>query len=285
MRFLVLRENFILLTQQINIFNELMPEVTESRDNLMHFKDKKLASMIVHSFLCFGCVALNFSTELFAMHHLREIPTRFNISQIRRVTMSTISATFDYPSQEDQTAPKILHFGNPKLYEKSLPFKLPEEMPLAHEILEQMKLATKGMGNVGIAAPQIGILKRIVMFAVPATHPRYKTDGVAHPMRIMINPSYTPLSDEKNLEWEGCLSVPGMMGKVWRHTHIQYEYTDLEGNKQTVKASNFHARVFQHEFNHLEGILFPLLVEDKRDFGFTEAIMASDEFRKSRGLG
>ncbi len=247
-------------------------------------KKKENTLMKARFFLCLGCIALPFSTELFAMYRLLEIPAGFNIPKIRRsITMTTkLSPTFDYSSQENQGAPKFLRYGDPALYKKSLPFKLPQEMPLVHQALEQMQLATKGMGNVGLAAPQIGILRQLVMFAVPATHPRYKTDGVAHPMRVMINPSYKPLSDEKNLEWEGCLSVPGMMGKVWRYTHIECAYTDLEGAAQIFQASNFHARVVQHELDHLDGILFPLLVEDNRNFGFTEAIMACDEFRKSR---
>lgn len=250
----------------------------------MHLKkqDARVMCPILH----FGFVLLFFSADLFSSQYLRLLPERINMSQIRKAAraMSTQSVTFDYPKQEDQTAPKILRFGDPKLYEKSLPFKLPEEMPEVHKVLAQMQLATKGLGNVGLAAPQIGILRRLVMFAVPATHPRYKTDGVAQPMRIMINPSFRALSDEKNLEWEGCLSVPGMMGKVWRYTHIECTYIDLEGLKQTFKASNFHARVVQHEIDHLRGVLFPLLVENPHDLGFTEEIMNSPEFKKSRGL-
>ena len=197
--------------------------------------------------------------------------------------MSTISLPFDYPIQ-NQDAPKILRFGDPRLYEASLPFDLPKEMPLVHQILERMRLATKGMGNVGLAAPQIGTLRQLVILEVPATHPRYKADGIAQPLRIMLNPSYVPLSNEKNFEWEGCLSVPGMMGLVERYTHIRYEYIDLEGNKQTIEASNFHARAVQHEIGHLEGKLFPLLVKDKHTFGFTEEIMRSPEFKKSREM-
>lgn len=246
----------------------------------MIFKKQKFRSLIKGFVLYFGFTSLSFSEGLFAMHHWREIPGRLNIFYMRRtITMNTMpSAAFDYPKQQD-TAPKILHYGNPILYKKSLPFDLPREMPLVHNALEQMTLATKGLGNVGLAAPQIGILRRLVMFEVPATHPRYKTDGIAQPMRIMINPSYKPLSNEKNLEWEGCLSVPGMMGKVWRYTHIEYEYTDLEGKMHTLNASHFYARVVQHELDHLDGILFPLLVENRHDLGFTEEIMASQQLQ------
>lgn len=237
---------------------------------------------VIRPFLLYGCVSLFVSVE--ASANLRKISENLFTQHVRRNTTmpTTLPSTFDYSSQENQDAPKFLHYGDPALYKKSLPFKLPKEMPLVHQTLEQMRLATKGMGNVGLAAPQIGILRQLIMFAIPATHPRYKTDGIAHPLRIMINPNYKPLSDEKNLEWEGCLSVPGMIGQVPRYTHIQYEYTDLSGNMHKIEASHFHARVVQHELDHLDGILFPLLVEDKHNFGFTEAIMASHEFRKSR---
>jgi peptide deformylase len=178
--------------------------------------------------------------------------------------------------------PQLLRFGDPKLYEVSLPFKLPTEMLLAHQTLQFMEQATQDMGIVGIAAPQIGILRRIVMFEVPAEHPRYKTDGMAIPMRVLINPSYKPLSDEQNLEWEACLSVPGMIGQVPRHTHIEYQYTDLEGNNHKHEASHFHARVVQHELDHLDGILYPSRIKDMRTFGFREEVLASPAFLESR---
>lgn len=185
-------------------------------------------------------------------------------------------ATFSAP------APELLRLGDPKLYEISLPFKLPDEMPLAHQIMQLMEHATQNIGNVGIAAPQIGILKRIVMFEVPAEHPRYKTDGIAIPLKILINPSYKPLSDEQNLEWEGCLSVPGMIGQVPRYTHIEYQYTDLDGKKHVIQASHFHARVVQHELDHLDGILYPLRIKDMQTFGFREEVLASPLFLESR---
>jgi peptide deformylase len=187
----------------------------------------------------------------------------------------------DYPEQ-DASAPKLLRYGNPILFEKSLPFDLPHEFPEVMKVLNLMNAATKGLGNVGIAAPQIGILRRLVMFEVPAQHLRYNTGGVAYPMRIMINPVYKSLSNETNLGWEGCLSVPGMMGQVRRFSHIECEYIDLQGNKQIFQASDFHARVVQHEIDHLDGILYPLLVEDKRYFGYTEEILNSPEYVKDK---
>lgn len=178
--------------------------------------------------------------------------------------------------------PKLLRFGDPKLYEISTPFDLPNELPLANKILKLMEMTVESIGAVGLAAPQIGILRRIVMFEVPATHPRYKVDGVAIPMQMLLNPSYRPLSDEKNLEWEACLSVPGMMGQISRFTHIEYEYTDTQGKHHLRQASNFHARVVQHEVDHLDGILYPLLIQNPKTFGFREEIMKSPIFLESR---
>lgn len=178
--------------------------------------------------------------------------------------------------------PALLRFGDPKLYEVSKPFDLPNELPLANKILTLMENAVEAIGAVGIAAPQIGILRRIVMFEVPATHPRYKVDGTAIPMHALINPKYRPLSDEKNLEWEACLSVPGMIGQVPRFTHIEYEYTDMQGKHHVRQASNFHARVVQHELDHLDGILYPLMIQNPKTFGFREEIMQSAVFLESR---
>ncbi len=187
---------------------------------------------------------------------------------------------FDEAKQD--LPPKLLRLGDPKLYEVSKPFDLPNELPLANKILKYMEMAVESIGAVGIAAPQIGILKRIIMFEVPATHPRYKVDGDTIPMHALINPSYRPLSNEKNLEWEACLSVPGMIGQVPRFTHVKYEYTDPSGKHHVLRASNFHARVVQHEIDHLDGILYPLLVQNPKTFGFREEILNSPIFLKSR---
>ncbi len=178
--------------------------------------------------------------------------------------------------------PRLLRLGDPKLYKISTPLKLPDELPLAQKILKLMELAVKNIDAVGIAAPQIGILKRIIMFEVPAQHPRYKINNATIPMHVLINPKYKPISDEQNLEWEACLSVPGMMGQVPRFTNIEYEYTDLFGKHHVREASNFHARVVQDELDHLDGILYPLLIQNRQTFGFREEIMESELFLESR---
>ena len=239
--------------------------------------------------IIFCCIGFVFSGDICAVA-IDSLARSINASRfyVRPAALfflirSAFSTGANLMTQSDSSQPlRLLRFGNPNLYQKSAEIELPNEMPLANKILEQMKEATKGIGNVGIAAPQIGIFKRMVMFEIPEKHPRYKTDGIALPMRIMINPSYKPLSEQKNLEWEGCLSVPGMMGLVPRYTHIQYEYIDLDGKFHSIEASNFHARVVQHEFDHLDGILFPMRIEDMRTFGFAEDVMASPLFLENR---
>lgn len=178
--------------------------------------------------------------------------------------------------------PKLLKFGDPTLYKTSGLFDLPTEAPLAHRILKLMDDATQSIGNLGLAAPQIGILKRMVIVEVPAEHSRYETDGIAIPRRALLNPSYEPLREEQNLEWEACLSIPEMMGQVPRYTYIKYQYMDLEGNHHVHEASHLHARIVQHEIDHLDGILYPLRIKDLKTFGFREEILSSSTFLQSR---
>lgn len=181
-------------------------------------------------------------------------------------------------SLQETFSPAILRFGDPSLLKVSAAFEFPDEIPLAYKILNLLEEAVKNIGNIGIAAPQIGILKRIVIFEVPAEHPRYKTDGIAIPKRVVINPSYEPLSDEQDFGWEACLSIPEMIGQVPRYTHVKYQYTDLEGNHHVCEASHLHARVVQHELDHLDGILYPLRIKDMKNFGFREEILSSPAF-------
>ncbi len=180
--------------------------------------------------------------------------------------------------------PKLLKFGDSILYKTSEEVGLPTDTPLVKQILKLMNNATQHIVNIGIAAPQIGILKRIVVFEVPAEHPRYKTDGIAIPRRILLNPSYEPLSEEQNFEWEACLSVPEMMGQVSRYTHIKYQYIDLEGNHHVCEASHLHARIVQHEVDHLDGILYPLRIKNLRAFGFRDEVLSSSLFLENNSL-
>ena len=162
----------------------------------------------------------------------------------------------------------ILKMGNPDLLKVSEPVDF-EQDDLA-TLIEDMKETMKANDGAGLAAPQIGVFKRLVIFGFD-TNDRYpEADSV--PFTVLINPIITPLSDEKENGWEGCLSVPGLRGVVPRYTHIKYEGYDAEGNKLEREVEDFHARVVQHECDHLDGILYPMKIEDYRYFGFHEEI-------------
>lgn len=162
----------------------------------------------------------------------------------------------------------ILKMGNPDLLKVSEPVDF--EKDNLTTLIEDMKETMKANDGAGLAAPQIGVFKRLVIFGFD-TNDRYpEADSV--PFTVLINPTITPLSDEKENGWEGCLSVPGLRGVVPRFTYIKYEGYDAEGNKIEREVEDFHARVVQHECDHLDGILYPMKIEDYRYFGFHEEI-------------
>jgi peptide deformylase len=162
----------------------------------------------------------------------------------------------------------ILKMGNPDLLKVSEPVDF--EKDDLTTLIEDMKETMKANDGAGLAAPQIAVFKRLVIFGFD-TNDRYpEADSV--PFTVLINPIITPLSDEKENGWEGCLSVPGLRGVVPRYAHIKYEGYDAEGNKIEREVEDFHARVVQHECDHLDGILYPMKIEDYRYFGFHEEI-------------
>ena len=162
----------------------------------------------------------------------------------------------------------ILKMGNPDLLKVSelVDFEKDDLTTL----IEDMKETMKANDGAGLAAPQIGVFKRLVIFGFDSNDRYPEADSV--PFTVLINPIITPLSDEKENGWEGCLSVPGLRGVVPRFTHIKYEGYDAEGNKIEREVEDFHARVVQHECDHLDGILYPMKIVDYRYFGFHEEI-------------
>ena len=162
----------------------------------------------------------------------------------------------------------ILKMGNPELLKVSEPVDF--EKDDLTTLIEDMKETMKANDGAGLAAPQIGVFKRLVIFGFDSNDRYPEADSV--PFTVLINPIITPLSDEKENGWEGCLSVPGLRGVVPRFTHIKYEGYDAEGNKLEREVEDFHARVVQHECDHLDGILYPMKIEDYRYFGFHEEI-------------
>lgn len=164
----------------------------------------------------------------------------------------------------------ILKMGTPSLMERSRElstdkFGSAELMSLLQDMKETMVHAH----GAGLAAPQIGENVRVVIFEV-RENPRYP--DVLVPFTVLINPVITPLSDQLVEGWEGCLSVPGLRGAVQRYDHIHYTGFDAEGNPIDRTVQGFHARVVQHECDHLDGVLYPMRMKDMSKFGFTEIL-------------
>ena len=163
----------------------------------------------------------------------------------------------------------VLKMGDPLLLQPAAPvteFNTSELDALIQDLFDTMAAES----GAGLAAPQIGVSKRVVIFGV-STNPRYP-DAETVPMTVLINPIIEPLDDRTDLGWEGCLSVPGMRGLVPRYMHVRYRGLDQQGQPIERTASDFHARVVQHECDHLDGILYPMRIQDMRYFGFEDIL-------------
>ena len=172
------------------------------------------------------------------------------------------------------TIRQVLRLGDPRLLQPAsevTEFNLPELDALIEDMFDTMKAED----GAGLAAPQIGVGLRVVIFGFDS-NPRYPQSG-AVPRTVLINPEITPLSDAMEDGWEGCLSVPGMRGMVSRYSHIRYTGLDAAGNPVDVLADGFHARVVQHECDHLDGIIYTQKLKDPLKFGFTEELSASGQ--------
>jgi peptide deformylase len=139
-----------------------------------------------------------------------------------------------------------------------------------NDLLKDMHDTMIAKDGVGIAAPQIGVYVRVIMFGFEHNDRYPDKDSV--PFTILINPSYEPMSDHKEEEWEGCLSVPGLRGLVSRYTQIKYSGYDPEGNLIAREVDGFHARVVQHEIDHINGFLYPSRMNSMKFFGFEEEV-------------
>jgi peptide deformylase len=159
--------------------------------------------------------------------------------------------------------------GDPRLLEPARPVEDFASLDLAQLIVD-MHDTMRSLNGAGLAAPQIGVGLQVVIFGVDA-NPRYP-DAESVPFTVLINPVLTPLSNAIEEGWEGCLSVPGMRGLVPRHTDLRYQGFDAAGQPIDRSVSDFHARVVQHEVDHLHGILYPMRIRDLRNFGFTDTL-------------
>ena len=163
----------------------------------------------------------------------------------------------------------ILKMGDSRLLRVAKPverFHTPELTALIEDMFDTMDAAR----GAGLAAPQIGVDLQVVILGFDRND-RYP-DVPAVPNTVLINPTIEPLSDEMEDGWEGCLSVPGLRGVVPRHTRLRYTGFDQHGHAIDRIAEGFHARVVQHECDHLQGVLYPMRVKDFTRFGFTEVL-------------
>ncbi len=164
----------------------------------------------------------------------------------------------------------VLRMGDERLLARAQPVTQFDTDEL-HRLLEDMRISMLESGGVGLAAPQIGVDLRVVIFEVSAESSRYP-DAESVPQTVLINPVITPLNDESSEDWEGCLSVPGLRGLVPRFCTIRYQGFDPYGAPVDRTVSGFHARVVQHECDHLDGILYPMRIKDMRCFGYRDVL-------------
>jgi peptide deformylase len=163
----------------------------------------------------------------------------------------------------------ILRMGDPRLFQRSQPVErlgTPELKTLVADMRETMVAAS----GAGLAAPQIGVLLRVVIFGFE--HNERYPDAEPVPYTEIVNPVLTPLNQEMEEDWEGCLSVPGLRGRVPRYSRLRYSGFDPDGRAIEREVSGFHARVVQHECDHLDGVLYPMRMRDLRLLGFTDVL-------------
>lgn len=169
----------------------------------------------------------------------------------------------------------VRRMGDPILRQVALPverFGTPELQALVQDLLDTMA----ALRGAGLAAPQIGVGRRVLVFGVEA-NPRYP-EAEPVPTTVLVNPELEVLDPEEDEAWEGCLSVPGLRGLVPRYTHIRYSGYSVTGARTVREVRGFHARVFQHEFDHLNGILYPARIRDLSAFGFEDVLFPGQTF-------
>ena len=151
------------------------------------------------------------------------------------------------------------------------------DTPELHALIADMHDTIDALNGAGLAAPQIGVDLQVVIFGVES-NPRYP-DAEPVPQTVLMNPALTAVGEEIEEGWEGCLSVPGMRGLVPRYKHLRYSGVDQYGAPIDRTVKDFHARVVQHEVDHLMGILYPMRIRDMRNFGFNAELFPGEELR------
>jgi|SRR5690554_736255 peptide deformylase len=174
------------------------------------------------------------------------------------------------------TVRTVLRMGDPLLLRKAAPVENFDTAEL-HALIQDMHDTMTHMNGAGIAAPQIGVSLRVVIFGVGA-NPRYP-EAEQVPYTVLVNPVLNPIGSDMEDGWEGCLSVPGMRGLVPRYNRLHYTGFDQYGNPIDRMVSGFHARVVQHECDHLDGILYPMRIKDLSQFGYTDVLFPGQDIQ------
>ena len=164
--------------------------------------------------------------------------------------------------------------GDPRLLEIARPVQQ-FDTPELHDLISDLQDTMRALNGAGLAAPQIGVGLRVVIFGIDH-NPRYP-DAETVPFTVLVNPVLSPLGNEMEEGWEGCLSVPGMRGWVPRFKRLEYQGHDQYGAPVQRSVTDFHARVVQHECDHLDGVLYPMRIRDLRNFGFTAELFPGEE--------
>lgn len=167
----------------------------------------------------------------------------------------------------------ILRMGDPVLLQRATEVAYLNTREL-HALVADMQDTMKHANGAGLAAPQIGVSQRVVIFGFERNE-RYP-DAPAVPPTVLVNPVLTLLGDEEESAWEGCLSVPGMRGLVPRSARLRYRGFDAQGQVIDRTVDGFHARVVQHEVDHLDGILYPMRIRDLTKFGFQDVLFPGE---------
>ena len=168
------------------------------------------------------------------------------------------------------TVQTLLKMGDPRLLRVAQPVQQ-FNTPQLQALLQDMRDTMLHANGAGLAAPQIGVDLQVVIFGSDEPNPRYP-DAPVVPRTVLINPTLTPLGEVQEEGWEGCLSVPGLRGVVPRFKRLRYQGFDEMGSAIDRTVEGFHARVVQHECDHLMGVLYPMRVKDFSQFGFTEVL-------------
>lgn len=169
---------------------------------------------------------------------------------------------------------EVLRLGDPRLRQRSAELAEAQFGSLELQaLITDLRDTMAARDGAGLAAPQIGVPLRVVLYGI-TSNPRYP-EAPPIPETVLINPLLTPLGEETQLGWEGCLSVPGLRGQVPRHQRLQVVWRDPLGGHHQQQVEGFHARVVQHECDHLDGLLFVDRLEDSRAFGFTDELQVA----------